>query len=64
MGQVPSLTITGEPGRDYRIEYTDDLSDTNSFQTLATIHLESSQTTCGYDRDECAETVLSSAGGT
>jgi len=45
MGQVPSLTITGEPGRDYRIEYTDDLPDTNSFQTLATIHLESSQTT-------------------
>jgi hypothetical protein len=45
MSQVPSLTITGEPGRDYRIEYTEDLSNPNSFQPLATVHLESSQAT-------------------
>ncbi len=37
IGQVPNLTITGEPGRDYPIEYTDDLADTNGFQPLATV---------------------------
>jgi hypothetical protein len=45
IGQVPNLTITGEPGRDYRIEYTDDLADTNGFQPLATIHMEAEQMT-------------------
>jgi hypothetical protein len=45
MSQVPSLTITGETGRDYRIEYTDNLADANSFLPLTIVHMESSQTT-------------------
>jgi hypothetical protein len=45
IGQAPNLTITGEPGRDYEIEYTDDLANGTGFQPLATVHMESSELT-------------------
>lgn len=42
ISRVPSLSLSGEVGRDYRIEYTESLSGTSGFQTLATIHLTTS----------------------
>ena len=39
IGRLPSLTITGEIGRQCQIEYTSEVSDANSWQPLATISL-------------------------
>lgn len=43
--QAPSLSISGQVGRDYRIEYADTLSGTNNtFLPLTTFHMNVSPT--------------------